>query len=173
MAAKKQEVIYGLYDDEQVLLSAVKKAKDLHLEIGEVYSPFPVHGLDPILGLEESRLHIAGFIYGGLGTLTAFLGMSWIFTKDWPIIFGGKPYWSVPAFIPITFELTVLFAAIGMVTTFYIVCGLGPGVKERTLDDRITDDKFCIAFNKSEVDVDAVNSFFKNTGAEEVNSKSL
>ena len=99
-----QEVLYGLYDDETDLIAAVQQAKDKHLDIFDVFSPFPVHGLDPVLGLEESRLHSAGFIYGALGTLTAFLGMTWIFTKDWPIVFGGKPYWSVPAFIPITFE---------------------------------------------------------------------
>ena len=146
-----REVIYGLYDDEEDLLRAVKLAKTDHLDIYDVFSPFPVHGLDPLLGLEESRLHQAGFIYGALGTMTAFLGMSWIFTKDWPNIFGGKPYWSVPAFIPITFELTVLFAAIGMTVTFYVINGLGPGVVNNHLDDRITDDKFCIAFDKSSV----------------------
>jgi hypothetical protein len=123
------------------------------------------------LGLEESRLHQAGFIYGMLGTLTAFLGMSWIFTKDWPNVFGGKPYWSVPAFIPITFELTVLFAAIGMTVTFYIINGLGPGIVNKHLDDRITDDKFVIAFDKASVDANIAESFFKSTGASEVNSK--
>jgi hypothetical protein len=173
MAHKNIDVIYGLYDDEQIMMEAVKKANSDHLEIMDVYSPFPVHGLDPLLGLEESRLHIAGFIFGSLGTLTAFLGMTWIFTKDWPIIFGGKPYWSVPAFIPITFELTVLFASIGMVVTFYTICGLGPGVTNPYLDDRITDDKFCIAFNKSEVDSSAVESFFSSTGASEVNYKTI
>ena len=109
MSDNHKEVLFGLYDDEVDLLKAVQQAKDDHLDIMDVYSPFPVHGLDPILGLEESRLHIAGFIYGAIGTLTAFLFMTWVFTRDWPIIFGGKPYWSVPAFIPITFELTVLF----------------------------------------------------------------
>ncbi|HPN71983.1 MAG TPA: DUF3341 domain-containing protein [Saprospiraceae bacterium] len=168
-----KEVIYGLYNDETDLLKAVKIAKKDHMEIMDVYSPFPVHGLDPILGLEESRLHIAGFVYGMIGTLTAFLGMSWIFTKNWPIIFGGKPYWSVPAFIPITFELTVLFAAIGMVVTFYIVCGMGPGVTNVYLDDRITDDKFCIAFDKSEVSEADAKSFFEHTGASEVNIKTI
>ena len=108
-----------------------------------------------------------------LGTLTAFLGMTWIFTKDLPIIFGGKPYWSVPSFIPITFEVTVLFASIGMVVSFYIVCGLGPGVVNAYLDDRITDDKFCIAFDKSEVSSSAVEAFFKSTGASEVNSRTI
>jgi len=167
------EVIFGLYDDEEDLLNAVKAAKRDHLDIYDVFTPFPVHGLDPILGLEESRLHQAGFIYGVLGTLTAFLGMTWVFTKDWPTIFGGKPYWSVPAFIPITFELTVLFAAIGMTVTFYVINGLGPGVVNTYLDDRITDDKFCIAFDKSAVSVEDAQSFFKATGASEINSKTI
>ena len=64
MEQGKKEVLYGLYDDEEILLNAVKKAKADHLEIMDVYSPFPIHGLDPILGLSESRLHIAGFVFG-------------------------------------------------------------------------------------------------------------
>ena len=169
----KTKVLYGLYGDDEILLSAISEANKRHLDIMDVFTPFPVHGLDPLLGLEESRLHQAGFIYGALGTLTAFLGMSWIFTRDWPIIFGGKPYWSVPAFIPITFELTVLFAAIGMVVTFYVVNGLGPGVVNPTIDLRITDDKFCICFDKSEVDASAVESFLRSSGAAEINSKTI
>ncbi len=174
MATESKEVLYGLYDDEEILMDAVRKAKADHLEIMDVFTPFPVHGLDPILGLQESRLHIAGFVYGMIGTLTAFLFMTWVFTRDWPIIFGGKPYWSVPSFIPITFELTVLFSAIGMVVSFYTVCGLGPGVTNEVLDDRITDDKFCIAFQtngSSSEDINGLRSFFSATGASEVNTK--
>jgi len=176
MSKENTEVLFGLYDDETDLLKAVKVAKDDHLEIMDVFTPFPVHGLDPILGLSESRLHIAGFIYGAIGTLTAFLFMTWVFTRDWPIIFGGKPYFSAPAFIPITFELTVLFASVGMVVTFYIICGMGPGVVNATLDDRITDDKFCIAFDTSNADdgaVEKLKSFFSSTGASEVNTKTI
>ncbi len=171
---ENQEVLFGLYDDETELLEAVKQAKAEHLDIMDVYTPFPVHGLDPILGLEESRLHIAGFIFGALGTLTAFLFMTWVFTRDWPVIFGGKPYWSVPAFIPITFELTVLFAAIGMVVTFYTICGLGPGVTNPVLDERISDDKFCLAFQTNGASNDSINSlkgFLQRTGASEVHQK--
>ena len=164
--SKENKIIYGIYGDEEVLLSAVKEARERHYDIQDVYSPFPVHGLDPLLGLAESRLHIAGFVFGAIGTLTAFLGMTWIFTKDWPIIFGGKPYWSVPAFIPITFELTVLFASIGMVVSFYVVSGLGPGVKSKLLDRRLTDDKFCISFENSENS--DYEEFFFFFGAEEV-----
>lgn len=168
-----QRLVYGLYNDEEILLEAVKSANKEHLDIYDVYSPFPVHGLDPLLGLAESRLHIAGFIYGMIGLLTAFLGMSWIFTKDWPIIFGGKPYWSVPSFIPITFEVTVLFASIGMVVTFYIINGLGPGVENVYLDDRITDDKFCIAFDSKVISDSDAEQFFRKTGASEVHEQDL
>ncbi|NND07078.1 MAG: DUF3341 domain-containing protein [Saprospiraceae bacterium] len=173
---KNKEVLFGLYDDEEVLLTAVKNARTAHLDIMDVYSPFPVHGLDPILGLSESRIHQAGFVFGLIGTLTAFLFMTWVFTRDWPIIFGGKPYWSVPAFIPIIFELTVLFASIGMVVTYYAVNGQGPGVSNPVLDDRITDDKFCVAFDVTDTAVDRVDvyqQFFRETGASEVKTKTI
>jgi hypothetical protein len=82
MAIKNKEVLFGLFDDETQLLSAVADARKTHMDIDDVYTPFPVHGLDPILGLEESRLHIVGF-FGLLGTMTAFFGITWIFTKDY------------------------------------------------------------------------------------------
>ena len=176
MAAQSKKVLYGLYNDEEELKSAIKTANAQHLNIMDVFTPFPVHGLDPILGLKESRLHIMGFIYGSIGALFAFLAMTWIFTSDWPIVFGGKPYWSVPAFIPIIFENTVLYSAWGMTITFYTVCGMWPGVKAKTLDNRITDDKFCIAFDVSDVpegDVKNLQGFFTKTGEAEVNVKML
>ncbi|MBL0192414.1 MAG: DUF3341 domain-containing protein [Saprospiraceae bacterium] len=173
---RNKTVIYGLYNDETDLLTAVNKANSKHLDIFDVYSPFPIHGLDPLLGLAESRLHIGGFIYGLLGTMTAFGGMTWIFTRDWPMIFGGKPYWSVPAFIPITFELTVLFASIGMVVTFYTICGLGPGVNNTILDERTSDDKFALAFDLGSLSndkVDGLRSFLKESGAGEIHIKDI
>lgn len=171
MENQNKEVLFGLYDDEELLMTAVKQANKDHLDIMDVYTPFPVHGLDPLLGLAESRLHIAGFIYGALGALTAFGFMTWVFTRDWPIIFGGKPFFSFPSFVPIIFELTVLFSAVGMVISFYTVCGLWPGSKTIRLHDRITDDKFCIAFETAGSDVEKLRDFFKTTGAELVDTK--
>ena len=176
MAAESKKVLYGLYNDEEDLKGAIKTANAAHLNIMDVFTPFPVHGLDPILGLKESRLHILGFIYGAVGATFGFLAMTWIFTSDWPIVFGGKPFWSVPAFIPITFEMTVLFSAWGMTITFYTICGMWPGVKAKTLDNRITDDKFCIAFDVTgtpDSDVKNLQGFFTNTGASEVNVKTM
>ncbi|MFM8451200.1 MAG: DUF3341 domain-containing protein [Haliscomenobacter sp.] len=176
MKTSNKEVLFGLYDDEADLLHAVHQAKADHLDIMDVFTPFPVHGLDEALHLSESRIHIAGFIYGAIGALFGFLSMTWIFTRDWPIIFGGKPYWSVPAFIPITFELTVLFAAVGMVISYFTVNGQGPGVTNPVLHDRITDDKFCIAFDVTESadeEIGKLKAFFAASGASEVNSKQL
>lgn len=176
MATQSKKVLYGLYNDEEDLKGAVKAANAAHLDIMDVYTPFPVHGLDPMLGLSESRLHYLGFIYGAIGASFGFLAMTWIFTRDWPIVFGGKPYWSVPAFIPITFEMTVLFAAWGMTITFYTICGMWPGVKAKILDNRITDDKFCLAFDvttATENDVDLLKGFFSQSQAAEVNVKTI
>ncbi len=173
MRQLNKSVIYGIYSDEEVLLKAVRNAKSKHLEIMDVFTPFPIHGMDQALGLEESRLHQAGFVFGAIGTLTAFLGMTWIMTSDWPIIFGGKPYWPVPSFIPIIFELTVLFASWGMTITFYTICGLWPGVSNPQLDLRTTDDKFCLAFDKKDISEAEARSFFTETGAEEVNTKNI
>lgn len=176
MRKYNKTVLYGLYNDEEILKSAVATIKDSHVDIWDVFTPFPVHGLDPILGLKESRLHVAGFFYGLMGTTIAFSFMSWVFTRDWPIIFGGKPYFSAPSFIPITFEFTVLMASVGMVITFYLVCGLGPGVTNPYLDNRITDDKFCIALdvtNHSAEEIEHLSSLLKNTDAEEIHTKTI
>ncbi len=172
----EKNILFGLYDDEEILKTAIVQANADHLNIMDVLTPFPVHGLDPLLGLAESRLHIGGFVFGLIGTLTAFLGMTWIFTRDWPQIYGGKPYWPILSFVPISFELTVLFASIGMVVTFYIINGQGPGIKNPIIHPRITDDKFCIAFDTDELgdsQVEKLRNFFKQTGASLVETKTI
>ena len=176
MAATSKKVLFGLYNDEEELKGAVSSARQAHHDIMDVLTPFPVHGLDPVLGLKESRLHYLGFIYGAVGALFGFGFMSWAVVSDWPILYGGKPYWPVPAYIPITFEMTVLFAAWGMTLTFYTICGLWPGVKADVLDNRITDDKFCLAFDVTEAneqEVGTLQTFFSKTGAAEVHIKTV
>jgi len=81
---------------------------------------------------------------------------------------------SVPAFIPITFELTVLFSAIGMVVSYYVVNGQAPGAVIPTLHDRITDDKFCIAFKTSGAssqEIGKLKDFLSSTGASFIDTK--
>lgn len=164
MAIKKFAVAY--YDDDSTLIPAVKQVRESGYKMHDVYTPFPVHGLDEVMGLKETDLHIAGFIFGLTGTATALGFMSWIFTSDWPIDFGGKPFFSLPAFIPITFELTVLFAAVGMVLTYCYLNQIMPGVKKHVFHPRQSDDLFLIVveITNPESELEIVD-FLKTTGS--------
>ena len=166
MAIKKFAV--GCYDDEAVLFPAVEKVRNSGYKLHDVYTPFPVHGLDKALGHKETDLHVAGFIYGITGTATALGFMSWIFTSDWPINFGGKPHFALPAFIPITFETTVLFAAVGMVLTFCYLNQIMPGVKKHVFHKRQSDDLFVVVLELNEhVSEQEAITFLKSTGTVE------
>ncbi|MDI9363989.1 MAG: DUF3341 domain-containing protein [Flavobacterium sp.] len=167
--AKKKFVI-GCFDNEDVLFPAIKKVRTAGYKIQDVYTPFPVHGLDHALGMRETSLHTAGFIYGVAGTATAISCMSWIFTKDWPLNIGGKPNFALPAWIPIMFELTVLFAAVGMVLTFCYLCQLAPGVKKHHFHARASDDTFVMVIECTDkTNIDDLQAFLSNAGALETN----
>jgi hypothetical protein len=167
MALKRYVV--GCFDDEQVLFPAVKRVRNAGYKIHDVYTPFAVHGLDHALGMRETSLHTAGFIYGLIGTTTAVSGMGWVFTKDWPMNIGGKPNFALPAFIPIIFELTVLFSAVGMVMTFCYLCQLAPFVKKHHFHPRATDDLFVMVIEcTSNTNVEDLKGFLQNAGAIEV-----
>ncbi len=167
--------VLGVFDDEDVLLHAVSKVKDKGIKIHEVYSPFPVHGLDEALGYKKTRLPIAAFLFGMTGTSLALIMQIWMLGYDWPMIIGGKNFVSLPPFIPVTFELTVLLSALGMVATFMIVSDMKPYKWPQQFDLRSTDDKHIMAIdlatNKmSKQDIGAV---LKDSGAQEVNDKNF
>ena len=168
------KTIHGIFDDEEVLLSSVKEICANNIDIKEVYSPFPIHGLDKALGLKETRMAITAFIYGCIGLSLGALMIYNIMIIDWPQNIGGKPNWTfyhnMPAFVPILFECTVMFAAHLMSITYLIRCGLFPGGESLSPDPRTTDDKFLI-----EIEVESNTSFIKSiltkTGASEINEK--
>ena len=171
----EQNYILGVFDDEEVLLKSVKGIRHKGVKIEEVYSPFPVHGLDEALGYRRSRLSIAAFLFGMVGTALALTMQIWMLGVDWPMIIGGKDYAPIPTFIPVTFELTVLLAAFGMVGTFFVVSDLKPYKKPRIFDLRATDDKHIVAINKSKNNLseDQIKSILQSNGAVEVNEKSF
>ena len=142
------KIVHALYDDDDVLLSAIKTIRSEKHHIEEVYTPFPVHGLDKAMGLEETRIAIMSFIYGCIGLSVAVLMMNYIMIEDWPQNIGGKPSFSylenMPAFVPIMFEMTVFFAAHLMVITFYLRSRLWPFKKAENPNPLTTDDKFLV-----------------------------
>ena len=85
-----KKYVYGIWDHEKPFLDAIDTIKENGLEITDAYSPFPVHGIDDKLGLEDSRIHTSGFLLGLTGTITALSAISWIVTSNYPTIFGGK-----------------------------------------------------------------------------------
>jgi len=166
------KVIHAFYTDDDVLVSAVKKVKAAHHHIEEVYTPFPVHGLDKALGLAPTRLAIASFMYGIVGLSFAIWMTNYMMIQDWPQDIGGKPnfsWWAnMPAFVPIMFELTIFFAAHLMVITFYMRSRLWPFKDAENPDPRTTDDHFLM-----EIPVDGneeeITSLLSDTGAVEIN----
>ncbi len=163
-----KKFVVGAFSDEAVLFPAVKNVRKAGYKIHDVYTPFAVHGLDEALGYKVSDLHVAGFIYGLTGTSTALGFMGWIFTTSWPQNYGGKPHFPLPAFIPITFELTVLFSAVGMVLTFCYLCQIMPGVKKHIFNQRQTDDKFVMTIEVNDETQNETLKFMNELGSEHV-----
>lgn len=164
---------YGIYDDEEILLKAVKLLVSKGIKIKEVFSPFPVHGLDHALGLKRTRIAIASFIYGVCG-LSFGLWMTWyMMIQDWPMNIGGKPnfafYQNVPSFVPVLFELTVFCAAHGMVLTFFLRSRIIPGFKARNPFPETTNDKFAVELDHNNViDNTELHQLLKETGVVQI-----
>lgn len=170
-----KKFVLGIYDDEDVLLHAIENIRAAGTKIHDVFSPYPIHGIDDVLGIKRSRLPIVAF-FGGLTGMSFALWMQiWMLGFDWPMIIGGKPHIALPSFIPVTFELTVLFAAFSMVIAFFIVQRLKPSLRVNVFDKRSTDDKFVMAIEVKEgvTDLSALNKLLRTTGAVEVNEKEV
>jgi hypothetical protein len=167
--------VLGVFSDEDVLLSAVSSVRGKGVKIHEVYSPFPVHGLDEALGYKRTRLPIAAFLFGLTGTTLALFTQIWMLGYDWPMIIGGKNHASLPPFVPVTFEFTVLLSAFGMVITFMIVSDMKPYKWPRQFDIRSTDDKHIMAIDlgTNTVSKDEIRRLLKDAGATEVNEKNF
>lgn len=172
MTAGKHFLV-GVYEDEDVLLKAVQHVRKENVKIHEVFTPYPVHGLDEVLGYKRSKLSVAAFFFGITGTSLALLMQFYMMGFDWPMIIGGKDFSPLPTFIPVTFELTVLLAALGMVATFLIISDLFPYKKPKLFDLRSTDDKHVMAIDlgKNSMEVAAIKKIIMDSGASEVNNK--
>lgn len=165
------KVIQAMYTDDDVLMAAVKRVRQENHHIEEVFTPFPVHGLDKAMGLAPTRLAITAFMYGCVGLSVAITMMYYIMIADWPQNIGGKPSFSflenMPAFVPIMFELTVFFAAHLMVITFYLRSRLWPFKEAENPDPRTTDDHFLMEVSVHG-DEEALKALLLETGATEI-----
>jgi len=142
----------GTFTDSDKLLHAVETLRKKGVKIFDCYTPFPVHHLDHALGYTRTNLTIGAFLCGMLGSLSGFTLAYSMNVVDWPMIIGGKPQDInvFTSFIPVIFELTILFTAFGMVIMFFARNRMMHGIKEDLLDRRQTDDHLLIAIDNSE-----------------------
>lgn len=169
-----------MYDDDEVLKHSAKQLVSKGVKISEVFSPFPIHGIDPIIGVKNTRLGIMAFLYGLVGLTLATIGMRFFMVVDWPMNIGGKPNFSylenMLAFVPISFEFTVMCAAHGMAITYLLRNKTLPGMPAQNPDPRTTDDKFVMEIrlsenhNLTEADLD---NMLQETGYLELDKKEI
>lgn len=174
------KIIYAMYDDDDRLVSGAKKLVAKGVHVNEVFSPMPIHGIDDVIGVQHTRLGVAAFLYGLTGLILATLGMKYFMIDDWPMNIGGKPnatyLENLPAFIPITFEFTVLCAAHGMSITYLLRNKTLPGMPAQNPDPRTTDDRFVMELRMSEnsqFTVEEINAMLKQTDVIEIDEKQI
>ena len=167
--AKRQSGVAGLWSDDDKILAAATKMREAGYKQFDAITPFPVHGMEEAVGIKRSGIPWVTFFAGLTGGSLGMLLQWWTSAVDWPLIIGGKPMFSIPAFIPVTFELTILFAALCSVGAMFIFNGL-PKVNPPIIDPDLTSHKFALWVPDTEegYSVEKVEAFLKELGAEEV-----
>lgn len=166
LSIENRDLLLGVYNDDHKLLNAVQKLKAKGVEVLDCYTPFPVHGLDRAMGLHRTNLTVGAFIAGMLGAISGFTLATYMNVVDWPMIIGGKPNTlrMFTSFIPVIFELTILFTAFGIGIMFFMRSRMIHGIKEDILDVRQTNDLMLIAVDLTDIDgnrkdiIDTMNS---------------
>jgi hypothetical protein len=137
-----------VFDAPGKTLEAVKRLRAEGFDVGDVHTPFPVHGMDDALGLRPTRLAWATLVGGLLGGSLKLFFQTWVHVVDWPMNIGGKPDVSLPALVPVTFEITVLLAAFATLGALFVRRRLFPRLRPaegpRQPHPRVTDDRFVV-----------------------------
>jgi hypothetical protein len=141
--------IQGVFEREADLLRAAELVNQQGWRIVDIYTPYPVHETARLMGLGRSRLPYAAFAFGALGVGLAFLFQFWVSAWDWPINVGGRPWNSLPAFVPVAFEMMVLFGGLGVVLAWLVACRLYPGKHAVLPSLKVTDDRFVLEIRQS------------------------
>lgn len=161
--------VVGFFKDEFKLLTAAEKTHKAGYRQFDTLTPFPIHGMDEAMGLKRSPIPWVTFVFGAIGCATAVLLQWYVAAYDWPLNVGGKPFFSLPAFIPVVFELTVLFGGLATFGAVLFFCKL-PRVNPPIIDPDITSHKFALFIPEDDVGFEAgkAETFLKSLGAEEV-----
>jgi hypothetical protein len=145
-----KRLFIGVFDNEDNTLAAVRASRQHGFKVVDVYAPYAVHGVEEAMGLAPSRLPWFVFAVGLLGATLKVWFEFWTTAVDWPVNVGGKPFNSLPAFVPVTFEVMVLFAAVGAVLSFFVVCRLYPAKRVVLPVAGVTDNRFAVVLEQTD-----------------------
>jgi hypothetical protein len=162
-----RRIVVGVFDDEVKLLGVTRQARAEGLKVIDVFTPYAVHGLDAAMGLRASRLPWVCFFAAIVGAALKLWFEFWTSMVDWPLNVGGKPWNSLPAFVPVTFEVMVLSAGVTTVFVFLVLARLRPGKRVALVYPGVTDDKFVLVLEESDArfDLRSVRRLFEKFGA--------
>lgn len=150
-----RRLFLATFEREDDILGATRAARDFGFPILDVYTPYPVHGMQQAMALAPSKLPWVCFALGVLGASLKVWFEYWTTWISWPLNVGGKPWDSLPAFVPVTFEVMVLLAGVSTVMAFLVVCRLFPGRKPMLFDSGVTDDRFLLVLEETDAVFDA------------------
>jgi hypothetical protein len=159
LATKETNIRYtaAFFRHEGDLIRAAREARESGFEIYDAYTPFPVHGLDQAVGLGRSHLTWIAFFAGALGLVFGLGLQVWTSVYDWPLNVGGKPFNSFPLFIPVAFELTVLFSGLIAIGVLVVKNRLWLFAKRRVFE-RVTDDRFVLVLRQRDASFDVMRA---------------
>ena len=159
----------AVFDRQDQLLAAARECREKKLELCNAYTPYPIHELDEVLGIRRTRLPWICLIGGVAGLGLGLWFQYWASSVDWPINVGGKPWNSLPAFMPVAFELMVLFAGLSTAVGLWLCSGLLPGRKPKRSMPRVTDDRFglVVAGRDATLDPEEIRGILQSHGAAE------
>lgn len=165
--------LIGIYDKESGLLAAVRDLRQAGWLVHDVYSPYPVPGVDEALGLRHSRLGWVTFLAAMASVLGMLATELYVAVIAWPVNIGGRPLASLPAFFPPVFEAGVLAAALATVAALFYVCRLYPGQEPEIEIPDINDHRFAVALDADQAPqaADKIQALLKQSGALEVLDK--
>ena len=135
--------VLALYEDPDTLLRAAAQVREHGFANADAYTPYPVHGLSEALGIKKSWIPYVTLVMGLTGAALGLTFEIWTSAYDWPLNVGGKPFVSLPAFIPITFECGVLIAGTMTLAALLLACGM-PDFTTPILDRDLTNNRFAI-----------------------------
>ena len=166
--------VVGIFESAQLLMKAIPQIKAKAADRLEAYTPYPVEGIDKLLGLRKSPIGGMVLVMGAIGALSALAFELWTSGIDYPQLTAGKPYLSWEAFVPIMFEVTVLFATFTAGLGMLLLLNRLPMFRHPMLGSKsmplITRDKFALAVESKgpAIDVDTLTRLFRESGAESV-----